>query len=94
MFVRSPEKTAHLAPEDLKTGIDLFKSSIGIYVGFSGEGGEEDDPQIEKEGPIVDIVQVVFNAMLHLLERVGLATTSVDLSPARNARLYVVTAGK
>jgi hypothetical protein len=72
----------------------IFKFSIGVYVGLSGERGEEDDPQIEKERPVVDIVQVVFHASLHLLERVGVATIAVDLSPARNAWLDIVAAGK
>ena len=71
-----------------------FKSSIGVYIGLSGEGREENDPQVEKKRPMVDIVQVMFHPALHLLERVGVATLAVDLSPAGDAWLDVVAAGK
>src|SRR5262245_11400508 len=69
-------------------------SSIGIPVYFSGKECHDYDFEIKKDGPVVDIVQVMFHPALHLLEGVGVAAVAVDLSPTSNARLDVVPTRK
>src|ERR1700744_2914649 len=53
----------------------------------SGDNRRADDPHVECERPVTQVIQVMFDAPLHLLDAVGLATKAVDLRPTRNTRL-------
>src|SRR5438270_1178543 len=48
---------------------------------------QQDDIDIEPERPVLDVIQVVLDAHLHLPRLVGLAAPAAHLRPARDARL-------
>src|SRR5918993_3283547 len=53
----------------------------------STDDGQPHDLQIEADGPVLDVVEIVFDA---LFER-RVTTPAVDLGPAGDARLDLVT---
>ena len=55
------------------------------------QNGPYHDGEIEPNAPIVDIPNVELDPSLHLVERIGLAARAVNLRPARNPGLNVVT---
>src|SRR5690606_26265087 len=71
-------------------GRSAFELSIGVFVEEAFEDGEENDFQVQPEGPAADVVEVVFDAFLHLVEGVGFAAPAVDLGPAGDAGLDLV----
>lgn len=46
-----------------------------------------DNPHVEPERPIAQVVQIVFDASLHLLDLIGFSSESVDLRPSCDPRL-------
>src|SRR5579883_3632359 len=54
--------------------------------------GQRENFKVQPERPIVDIVEVVFDAPAHLVVAGDLAAEAADLRPAGNARLDVVPA--
>src|SRR5262245_44788271 len=50
----------------------------------------EDDVEVEPHRPVVDVVEIVLDALADLVDRVGLATPAVDLRPAGDAGLHAV----
>ena len=50
----------------------------------------EQDVEVEQHRPVVDVVEVVLDALLDLLGGVGLAAPAVDLRPAGDAGLDLV----
>ena len=68
--------------------------SMSIPINLPGKEGQDQDLEIEKQRPVVDVVKVMLHTTLHLLEGVGFASVTVDLSPAGNAGLDVVTTVK
>src|SRR5690242_20569957 len=65
---------------------------IGILISVARKEGQKDDSDVEEKVPILQVVQVVFNAPTN-----GCVTTpTIDLSPPRNAYLQamaIVVAG-
>src|SRR5688572_6005602 len=58
------------------------KESVGIVVMLQDhQHGLRDDLQIEHQGPVPQVGEVVFDARGHLLDRVGLSTQPVHLGP-------------
>src|SRR5882672_1343980 len=47
--------------------------------------------QIELQGPISQVIEIMFDARLHLVERVGFPAQTVDLRQTRDPRLDFVT---
>src|SRR5687767_10329974 len=52
--------------------------------------GLQHDPEVQRQRPVVEVVEVVVNALLHLVYRLGLAAEAVDLGPAGYARPHLV----
>src|SRR5216117_54629 len=63
------------------------RRSIRVAVAETGPEGQEEDLQVEAEAPALDVVELVFDPFLDR----GLASPAVDLRPARDARLHLVT---
>ena len=59
--------------------------AVGVLIRRTRQWRARLDLQVETEGPIVDVEQVVLNPLSHLLLGVGLAAIAVDLRPAGNA---------
>ena len=67
--------------------------SISVAVAGGRKHRAGDDLQVEPERPIVDVEQVMLDALAHLFVGVDFAAIAVNLRPAGNARLDVVPAG-
>nr|GEU28033.1 hypothetical protein [Tanacetum cinerariifolium] len=65
--------------------------SEGIFALEHHQHGAHDDPHIEPQRPVAQVIEVVGDARFHLVERVGFATQAVHLGPAGDARLDLVT---
>src|SRR5204863_8203610 len=55
--------------------------------------GSQKDTQIQPNAPVVDVPEVVFDALLHLREFARFAPATVDLCPPGQARLDVMAKG-
>lgn len=64
--------------------------SIGIAVGLRRKDGHQEDPDIEAQRPVVDIVEIVLDAPQHLVIGARLAAQAVDLRPSGDSGLDVV----
>src|SRR5258706_198845 len=67
------------------------RASIRIAIEKHQPDGTHNDLQIESQGPVAQILEVVFDPCLHLLDGVSLPPVTVDLRPAGDARLHLVT---
>src|SRR5262249_20357700 len=72
-------------------GNERKNRSTSVLIGGAREHRADDDFQIEPERPIVDVIQIVLDALSHLVVGVGLAAIAVDLRPAGDARPDVMT---
>ena len=52
--------------------------------------GHGQNPQVEPERPVLDVPEIVVDALLHVLKRAGFPEMAVDLGPARHSRRYSV----
>src|SRR5690606_6570887 len=59
----------------------------GLSIAKTLPDRKQNDAQIQPQRPVVDIPEVVLDALLPFLERVGLAAEAIDLRPSGNARL-------
>ena len=55
---------------------------IGVLALEQREGRRGEDVEVENQRPVLDVVEVMLDALLDLLARVGLAAPAVDLRPA------------
>ena len=59
---------------------------IGVFLALKGvDDGADDDFEIEKKGPVLDIPDIVFDALLHFPQFVCGSAIAVYLRPAGNA---------
>jgi hypothetical protein len=58
-----------------------------------GNDGAKQDMKIEHKRPIVDVIEVVVDALLHLLVSVGLSPIAMNLRPSGDAGFDVVPPG-
>src|SRR5690606_15602823 len=65
--------------------------SIRVFRVEQPERGHEQDVEVEQDGPVFDIVEVVVHPLHDLFDRVGLAPPAVDLCPAGHARFDAMT---
>src|SRR5882724_3739440 len=73
-------------------GKRIPSSSISaLALGHQRERRLEENVEIEKHRPVLDVIQVEFDALLDLLFVIYLATPAVDLCPAGDAGLDAVT---
>ena len=71
-------------------GTCLPTNSIGVAGLQQSHGRFQEDGDIEEEGPILDVVDVAFDALADFLLRIRLAAPAVDLCPSRDAGLDLV----
>ena len=62
-------------------------TSVRLIRAEADEQGQQYDPQIEQQRPIVHVIEIVLNPRLHLLDGIGFTAQAVDLGPAGDARL-------
>src|SRR5262245_46108645 len=60
--------------------------SISVTVAQDNPGGSEKNPEIERNRPMFEVIQVVLDALFHLVQRGCLAAKAVDLGPTGNTR--------
>ncbi|KAG0773304.1 hypothetical protein G6F22_014986 [Rhizopus arrhizus] len=70
-----------------EVGLVQHAAAAHIAARPSRHGRAGDDQQVHPERPVLDVVDVVLDAVAHLAQRVRLPPEPVDLGPARNARL-------
>src|ERR1051326_223966 len=70
------------------------EKSIRVRVCRRRQHRAHDDFQIQPQRPVVDVEQVVLDALAHLVFGVDGAAEAVDLGPAGDARLDVVAAAR
>src|SRR5450756_259790 len=67
------------------------KDSVGVLVlGHQRQRRLEQNVEIEQRRPVLDVIEVEFDALLDFLFAVDFAAPAVDLRPAGNARLDAV----
>jgi polysaccharide pyruvyl transferase WcaK-like protein len=59
--------------------------SVRLLVPEHHHHGPEDDGQVEPQRPVAQVVEVVLDALAHVLEVLGLAAVAVDLREPRDA---------
>src|SRR5205823_10079464 len=69
----------------------MDERSESVLVRLPAEDGQEDDLDVPEEAPVADVLEVVLDALLHLVHGVRLAAPAVHLSPAGDARFDLVT---
>src|SRR5439155_10630234 len=67
-----------------------MKRSIGILLAQHHDDGLQHDLQVEEQRPAAQVREVVLDARLHLLDRVGLAAEAVHLGEAGDSRPHLV----
>src|SRR6185437_5330713 len=65
-------------------------ASVGVAVDEADEERATEDPEVEPDRPVLDVVEVVLHALVHPVERRRLAAPAIDLSPASDAGLDAV----
>src|SRR3972149_4251642 len=66
------------------------RASVGVRILQHHERGPEENPQVERQRPVPEVVEVELDAPPHLVHAVGLAAQAVHLRPAGDARLHLV----
>src|SRR3954469_2702684 len=64
---------------------------IGILALERDHHRAQDDVEVKAQRPVAQVVEIVVDARLHLVERLGLAAQAVHLRPAGDAGLHLVT---
>ena len=68
-------------------------ASIGIFITEDDQHGPENDPQIQPDRPVIDVVEVVFYPLLDFFLGIRLAAPTVHLCPARDTGFNPVARG-
>src|SRR5512139_4320140 len=66
--------------------LSAWTASVGVLLAEAAKHGEDEDLQVEEEGPVLDVVEVMLDA---LLDR-RVAAPAVPLRPAGPAALHAV----
>src|SRR5262245_12855962 len=66
--------------------LGIARTSVGVLLSEAAEEREDEDLDVEQERPVLDVVEVVLDA---LLDR-RVAAPAVDLRPAGDAALHAV----
>src|SRR5262245_38843121 len=81
----SPGSFAHSASGALpRCALGSPRSSVGMLLAEAAEDREDQDLQVQAQRPVLDVVEVVLDA---LLDR-GVAPPAVHLGPARHPALH------
>src|SRR5690242_5842170 len=84
-------RAGHSSFRSCALGATALTHSICVPVSPSRECSPDQDLQIQPRRPVVDVVEVILDPLLHLLVRLSLAPETVDLRPAGDAGLDIVT---
>src|SRR5262245_50005298 len=68
-----------------------LQASVGVLDLEQRRRRQRQNVKVEQHRPILDVVEIVLDALLDLLARVRLAAPTIDLRPARHSRFYFVT---
>src|SRR5580765_4567512 len=68
----------------------LLNSISVLVLGHQRQRRLEQNVEVEQHGPVLDVIEIEFDALLNLLVGVDLAAPAVDLCPAGDARLDAV----
>src|SRR3546814_2370206 len=84
------KRSATVVPSSAREGSGQFMdfASVGMGVDEADKQRAQEDVEVERDGPVLDVVKVVLHPVLHLLDRVSLAAEAVHLSPTRDAGLH------
>src|ERR1041385_8126464 len=64
--------------------------SVGVHASLGTKHGQENDLEIPHERPISNVLEVVFDTLFHLVDRVRFAAPAVHLGPTRDSGLDLV----
>src|SRR5690606_38404592 len=56
-----------------------------VLSGTAGEQGQQDDPAVEQQRPVLDVIEIVQRTAFDLGQGRGVAAIAVDLGPAGDA---------
>src|SRR5579875_1249958 len=73
-----------------ETGRLSLTSLIGVCGLEQREGRRQEDGYVEPDRPILDVIEVAFDAALDFVRRIGLAAPAIDLRPAGNAGTHAM----
>ena len=55
---------------------------VCIIFAHDDPDGFDDDPEVEPDRPMFEIIQIVLDTCFHFFQRLGFATPTIDLSPS------------
>src|SRR5258708_34056133 len=70
--------------------VDPARGLIGVSATRDLEAGQQNDPKIEPQGPVIDVPDVALDALFHEIKFSSFAAKTVNLSPTGDAGLHVV----
>src|SRR3546814_18324410 len=72
---RMRKRSATVVPSSAREGSGQFMdfASVGMGVDEADKQRAQEDVEVERDGPVLDVVKVVLHPVLHLLDRVSLA---------------------
>src|SRR3546814_16171773 len=84
------KRSATVVPSSAREGSGQFMdfASVGMGMDEADKHRAQEDVEVERDGPVLDVVEVVLNPVLHLLDRVSIDAEAVHLSPPRAAGLH------
>ena len=63
---------------------------VGLLILGNHANGPENNMQVQFEGPVAKVVQVIVDTALHLVQRICLTAKTVNLGPPGNAGFDLV----
>src|SRR5476649_2995036 len=75
---RLRDEAALSSGSDMRLSIFIQSRSVGVSR-KQGKRRSDQDLYVQPQGPVVDVVQVFFDTLLHLFQRLGLAPKAADL---------------
>jgi hypothetical protein len=78
------------APHPIAAGSGAARRLIGVLAPCNLETGQQNDPQIEPQGPVIDVPDVALDALLHKIKFSSFAAKTVNLRPTGDTGLHVV----
>src|SRR3546814_11044330 len=77
---RMRKRSATVVPSSAREGSGQFMdfASVGMGVEAADKQRAQEDVEVERDGPVLDVVKVVLHPVLHLLDRVSFAAEAVS----------------
>src|SRR5690242_18564452 len=80
------------ARQSATRAVASYAALIGVVVDEAHDQRAQQDPDIEAQRPVLDVVDIVLDALVHRLDARRLAAPAIDLRPAGDARLHAMAA--